>query len=279
MIKQVMPLIGILWLPASAEIQAEALVLDLDASRGVTLEDGNRVSSWSNQAPGKAARKFVKRDKGRKEAGSGRPTLRKNVEELGGKPSLVFHQQELVCMEEDAFDALTTGSGNTWVGVIAVHDQGPGLKDVNSFFGNLRNGSKFEGLWGCVNDDNSVWWGARNGVTIGRFDANNPKIAGPVLEKNRFHLVAGRMAKGTGEVLLELFVDQVPAVAKGIFPVRVEGNPSRMAIGQERDAVEHPGYESFAGEIARFLIWERPLDDEQLAAVISKLQTFYSLGP
>ena len=30
-------------------------------------------------------------------------------------------------------------------------------------------------------------------------------------------------------------------------------NSSRMAIGQERDAIEHPGKESFDGEIARFL--------------------------
>ena len=222
MIKQMILLLGALCLPASAEIPAEALVLDLNASRGVTLEDGNRVSSWSNQAPGKTARKFVKRDKGREEAGSGRPTLRKNVEELGGKPSLVFLQQELVCMDEDAFDALTTGSGHTWIAVLAVHDQRAGLKDVNSFFGNLRNGEEYEGVWGCVNDDNRVWWGPRNGDTIGRFDANNPKVLGPVLAKGRFHLIAGRMAKGTGEVALELFVNQALAVTKATFPVRPE---------------------------------------------------------
>lgn len=279
MMKPLISILAGLCLPALAEIPTSALVLDLDASRGLTLEDGNRVSSWSNQAPGKAARDFVKRDKGRKEAGSGRPTLRKNVKELGGKPSLVFLQQELVCMDEDAFDSLTTGSGNTWVGVIAVHDQGPGLKDVNSFFGNLRNGGKYEGLWGCVNDDNSVWWGVRNGLTFGRFDANNSKITGPVLKKNRFHLVAGRMAKGTGEVLLELFVDQLPAVAKGTFPVRADGDPSRMVIGQERDAVEHPGYESFDGEIARFLIWNRPLEDAELSGVLRALHEAYQLNP
>lgn len=266
------------WLVA-AELPSDGLVLDLDASRGVSLEDGDRVSSWSNQAPGKAARDFVKRDKGRKEPGSGRPTFRKAVDQLGGKPALAFRRQELVCMDEDAFDPLTTGAGNTWIAVIAVHEQKAGLKDVNSFFGNLRNGGKYEGLWGCVNDDNSVWFGARNGVTMGRFDANNPKVLGPVLEKNRYHVVAGRMAEGTGEVLLELFVDRLPAVAKGKVPVRREANPSRMAIGQERDAVEHPGYESFDGEIARFLIWERPLQDRELSGVLGALREAYRLNP
>ena len=264
---------------AAPDLPPDALVLDLDAACGLTLEDGNRVSSWSNQAPEKAEQSFVKRDEGRDEAGSGRPTLRKAVDQLGGKPALVFRQQELVCMDEETFDSLTTGSGHTWIAILAVHDQRVGLKDVNSFFGNLRNGGKYEGLWGCVNDDNSLWWGTRNGDNFGRFDANNPKLQGPVLAKGRFHLIAGRMAKGTGEVALELFVNQAPAVAKTTYPVRPQANPSRMAVGQERDAIQHPGHESFDGEIARLLIWDRPLDDEQLANVMATLRKAYGLKP
>ena len=48
-----------------------------------------------------------------------------------------------------------------------------------------------------------------------------------------------------------------------------------MAIGQERDAIEHPGFESFDGELTRFLIWERSLDDEELANAIQLLQKVY----
>jgi hypothetical protein len=59
------------------------------------------------------------------------------------------------------------------------------------------------------------------------------------------------------------------------FPVDPKANPSRMAIGQERDAIEHPGFESFDGELARFLIWERPLDDEELANAIQLLKKIY----
>ena len=82
-------------------------------------------------------------------------------------------------MDEDAFDGLTTGKGHSWVAVIAVHEQRVGLKDVNSFFGNLRNGAKYEGVWACLDDNNTVWWGARNGRSFGRFDENNPKLSGP----------------------------------------------------------------------------------------------------
>jgi len=221
------------------------------------------------------ARLFVKRDEGREEQGSGRPTLRPDIPELGGRPALVFLQQELVCMDEDAFDALTTGKGHTWLAVIAVHPQRVGVKDVNSFFGNLRNGEKYEGVWGCVNDDNTLWYGTRNGLTFGRFDRNNPQLLGPVLETGKFHIIGGRMAAGTGNVEIELFAGDVKPVATGEAPVDPKANPSKMAVGQERDAIEHPGKESFDGEIARFLVWERPLDDDELAAAIAELRTAY----
>jgi hypothetical protein len=48
-----------------------------------------------------------------------------------------------------------------------------------------------------------------------------------------------------------------------------------MAIGQERDAIQHPGKESFDGEIARFLIWDKPLDDDALKKVLEILRKKY----
>jgi hypothetical protein len=253
------------------------LLLDLDAAKGVKIEDGDKVVSWANQAPGKTARLFVKRDEGRKEKGSGRPTLKKDVKALNGHPTLVFRQQELVNMEEDAFDSLTRGNGCTWISVMAVYPQRVGIKDVNSFFGNLRNGGKCEGLWGCLRDENTLWTGARNGLTIGRFDQNNPLVLGPKLEAGKYYIVAGRVAAGTGAVKIDLFVNSAKPVGTGMFPVRVEANPSRMAIGQERDAIEHPGKESFDGEIARFLIYERPLSDQELSEAIRHLALRYGV--
>ncbi len=174
-------------------------------------------------------------------------------------------------MDENVFDGLTTGKGHTWIAVISVHEQRVGVKDVNSFFGNLRNGKFYEGLWGGLDDDNTVWCGARNGLSFGRFDANNPKVSGPKLEQGKFHVIAGRMDAGTGTVKITLHLDSPKPVSTGDFPVNPEANPSRMAIGQERDAIEHPGKESFDGEIARFLIWERPLTDAELSEAIKTL--------
>jgi hypothetical protein len=253
------------------------LVLDLDADHEVTVAEGEHVTLWKNRVEKFAARDFVPRDEGRKEAGSGRPTLRKEIKEIKGHNSLVFLQQELVCMDEDAFDSLTRGSGCTWLTVIAAHQQREGLKDVNSFFGNLKNGENYEGIWGCYNDDNTVWWGPRNGISFGRFDANNPQILGPKIETGRFAIVAGRMAAGTDKVKVEIFVNAPEALAAGEVLVNPKGNPSKMAIGQERDAINHPGHESFDGEIARFLIFDRPLSDEEMKALMVKLREHYGI--
>jgi hypothetical protein len=262
---------------ADQPIPLSGLILDLDASKGLTMEDGDKVSSWRSELPDLPPKDFVKRDEGRKAPGSGRPELRKSIPELKGKPALVFRRQELCCLDEDYFDSLTTGSGNTWIAILAPHVQHAGLANVNSFFGNLRNGEKFEGLWACFNDDNTVWFGARNGITFGRFDANNPQVVGPKLETGKFHLIAGRMASGEGSIPLELFVTNPSPVATSDVPVNPAANPSRMAIGQERDATQHPGHESFDGEIARFLIWNRPLSDKELTRTFAALKTSYGL--
>jgi hypothetical protein len=256
-------------------LPAKNLILDLDAAKGIELADGDRVVAWRNQAPIKTELVFVPQDQGRKEAGSGRPTVRKAAAEINGLPSIDFRQQELVCKDENFFDGLTTGKGHTWIAVIAVHPQRVGLKDVNSFFGNLRNGEKYEGVWGCLNDDNTLWWGTRNGRSFGRFDKNNPQLIGPVLEQGKFHIIAGRMTAGNETATLSLHIGSEKAVTQADFPVDPKANPSRMAVGQERDAIEHPGKESFDGEIARFLIWERPLDDAELATAMQVLQKTY----
>ncbi len=264
---------------AEAQIVENGLVLDLNADKGVEVEDGDRVVKWANQVGSFAAKDFLKRDKGRQEAGSGRPTLKKNVAAVNGHNTLVFRRQELVNHDEDAFDHLLTGSGYTWLTVISAHEQAVQLKDVNSFFGNLRNGGNYEGIWGNLTDDNRVWIGSRNAITFGRWDHNNPMVVAPApLKENRYYVVAGRMGAGTGEVKIEVFINDAKPVAGMPFPVNPEANSSKMAIGQERDATNHPGRESFDGKIARFLLYERPLTNHELKQAMQYLRKTYAIG-
>ncbi|MDH3582677.1 MAG: LamG domain-containing protein [Phycisphaerae bacterium] len=262
-----------------AQIIDKGLILDLDADRGVEVEAGNRVVKWTNQVSTFKAKDFVKRDKGRSRPGSGRPTLKKAVAAIGKHDTLVFSRQELINHDEDAFDHLVTGSGYTWFAAICTYRQVVQLKDVNSFFGNLRNGGKCEGIWGNVTDDNRVWIGSRNAITFGRWDHNNPMVLAPKpLNENRYYVVAGRMGAGTGKVRIELFVNDPTPVASKPFPVNPRANSSKLAIGQERDATNHPGRESFDGEMARLLIYERPLTDEQLKQTIESLKKTYAIN-
>lgn len=265
------------WAPCGAEETRP--VLDLDADRGVTVEADGKVSAWQNQVEDFAARDFVFRDEGRNEKGSGKPVLSGERAELAGHKSMIFRQQELVCMHADAFDSLSTGGGCTWIAVISFFHQRVGEPGVNSFFGNLRNGGNYEGIWGNVDDDNRLWWGARNGLSFGRFDENNPKISGPVMKEGEFCLIAGRMSAGTEKAKLEFFVNNATAIASGEIPVNPKANPEQMAIGQERDAINHPGRESFDGEIARFLIYDKPLDGAALAKQMEYLLKHYKIKP
>ncbi len=255
------------------------LLIDLNADRGVSIEDGDRVEKWTNQIITSQLKEFVKRDAGRYDRGSGRPRLKLQVPEIRNHNTIEFHRQELINHEEDAMDHILTGTGYTWFVILSVNHQVPGLKDVSSFFGNLKNGGNFEGIWGNLTDDNRVWIGSRNGKTFGRWDENNPMVvAENSLETNRYYLICGRMADGTGDVDIELFINDVnKPVASGKYPVHWETNASKLAIGQERDATNHPGRESFDGEISRFLLYDRPLSDGEMEVMANKLLIDYNI--
>jgi len=192
--------------------------------------------------------------------------------------------------EEDAFDHMSQGSGYTWLSVMCAYPQKKGKPDVNSFFGNLTNGKPFAGFWGNFMDDNRVWMGTRTGADVGVkrkknesrlwHEKLNPQVSSknPVTP-NQYYLIMGRMGSGTGTVDLELFINDTTAIDKKSVPIVTDANPSKMAIGQERDATNHPGWESFDGEISRFMIYERPLTNEELEKTATYLKANASETP
>lgn len=261
------------------KLSKDKLIVDLNADKGVLVSDVDRVEKWQNQVTSFAVKDFSRRDEGRPESGSGRPKLAKKIAELKGHNTLVFNKQELVNMDEDAFDHLTLGTGYTWFAVLKAGKQSGELPNVNCFFGNLRNQPNNEGFWGGFNDDNSFWMSSRNAITFGRWDQNNPYVTSKeIVQSDRYYLIMGRMGKGTDTVELALYLnDGAAPIATSPFPVNTKANPSKMAIGQERDAVQHPGRESFVGEMARFMIYDRPLSDKEMAASAKELITYYGI--
>lgn len=258
----------------------KGLIVDLNADSGVVAGPDSRVDQWINQVDSFPVRVFEKTDGGRKIKGSGRPLLKSGIRQLNGHNVIVFNKQELLAAEEDAFDHLTTGSGYTWFCVIKAGKQSGELKDVNSFFGNLRNGGNYEGFWAGFADNNQVWMGSRNGVTFGRWDANNPLVlSSEKLNQQDYYLLMGHMEAGTGQVTLSLYINNPKAPVVSLpFPVNPSANASKLAIGQERDAIEHPGTESFIGEIARFLLYDRPLTQRELSVMAGEVKRYYKLA-
>lgn len=286
---------GIVW-AAAASIARDipvknGLILDLNADRGVTADDQQAVSKWENQVKDSVARDFVPNDYGIRIAspGSGRPTWLTADKGLNGHRALEFREDELINMRDDAFDHLLTGSGYTWFAVLRPRVTSDSsqqtefgqhrLTDVNAFLGNLRNAGNYEGLWGCLDDDLTFWCGSRSGVTFGRFDENNPKLSASKLEADRYYVLAARMGSGVGSVPLEIFVNRAEPKNSLMYPVSRKTNPSRMAIGTERDATNHPGSESFDGSIARVFIYERPLSKPEMRSTMEFLRSEYSIAP
>ncbi len=99
----------------AADLPSTGLLVDLDASKGVTVDAQGRVTAWQSQAGPAAAREFIGQPKGRTEATSGLPAVVKEP-----RAALSFRQQELVCHDESAFDGLIRGSGCTWDAVFRV---------------------------------------------------------------------------------------------------------------------------------------------------------------
>ncbi len=263
------------------KISRDMLIVDLNADKGVVIADGDKVEQWKNQVKSFVVKDFSKRDEGRKVPGSGRPQLTKKVIELKGHNTLVFNKQELVNMNEDAFDHLTTGGGYTWFAVLKAGKQSGELPNVNCFFGNLRNKPNNEGFWGGFNDDNSFWMSSRNAITFGRWDKNNPYVTSKeIVKQDQYYLIMGRMGKGIETVTLSLYLnDGAKPITSSPFPVSQSVNPSRMAIGQERDAIEHPGRESFVGEMARFMLYDRPLTDQEMELNAKEIVAYYGIKP
>jgi hypothetical protein len=270
---------------AAPAISDKELLVDLDADKGViTAEDGH-VTQWTNQVPNATAVDFNYTDEGRKEAGSGRPFLKKNDPTLGGRNSLVFKRDELLNDNDDACNGLMTGKGYTWFTVLkAYKQQGKGGIHPHAFFGNLRNSGppqradgKFAGFWGAFYLDGKVWMGSRSGVDISRNGKHTPEVAGPVLEHDRWYILAGRQGTGTGTVTLDFFIDDATKpIASSPYPVGTK-EPQRLAIGTERNAINHQGGESFDGEMAKFLLYGRPLTNQEMQQTITTLKQHYDL--
>lgn len=215
----------------------------------------------------------------------------------------------------DVYDKLIQGAGYTWIAVIKPYAQvslvgnDDAGRDINILFGNLKNGDagkcQYCGVWAGISTSTDrpdfFWAGNRgdddftagapyegqpystNGTGHYRSDGNPHVHAGP-LALEKWAMVGARMGSGAGDVWIETFMGKSRAIlAKKPWRVYPAYGPDEdadmMAIATERDAANHVGLESYDGEFARLLIWERPLGDVELQRALDALDSVYFRTP
>ena len=239
---------------------------------------------------------------------NGRPSLA-----FWGNPTLqTITGDDLVNMDgPDVFDHLIQGAGYTWIAVIKPYKQIPIItnddagKDINILFGNLKNGDngkcQYCGMWAGVSaseDRPMFYWAGNRGDddffagapyenqpysnnNTGHYRTDgNPHVHARQMAVDRWEVVGARMGSGAGDVWIETFMGKSNAIiAKKPWRVYDKYGPEEdadmMAIGTERDAANHVGLESYDGEFARFLIWERPLGDAELQLALNAIDSVY----
>lgn len=239
---------------------------------------------------------------------NGRPSLA-----FWGNPANgVITGDDLINMDgPDVYDHLIQGAGYTWIAVIKPYKQysiingdDPG-RDINILFGNLKNGDngvcQFCGMWAGIstsNDRPGFFWAGNRGDDdffagppyenqpysnnhTGHYRTDgNPHVHAGKMDENKWGVVGARMGSGSGDVWIETFMGKSNAIlAKKPWRVYAKYGPEEdadmMAIGTERDAANHVGLESYDGEFARFLIWERPLNDLELQQALNAVDSIY----
>ena len=243
---------------ARADIVTDGLILDLDPDVGIS-ESGGSITSWANQATAGGDDVATTRGTPTLVAGpDGHSAVR--LDEAGGA------KDRMSGSDENAFDGIMQGAGHTWFAVVRP-TSGANGGSKNAIFGTLTNQSNFSGLVAHASGPTPAYMlRLESGNDIFTTGSSN-------LEDGEWHIVAGRLSAGTGPQTAEIFTDGPSPEASS--PVSISGStPSDvLTLGAERSL----GSENFVGDIARILIYERPLDETELNGVGATLGSLYGI--
>ncbi|MDP6513118.1 MAG: fibronectin type III domain-containing protein [SAR202 cluster bacterium] len=231
------------------------LIQDLDAEKGVALDAGTNVTAWTNQAAGGGDDVVTS---------VGSPQLVSGIT-TSGLDAIEFTSDKMNGDDNSAFDTLLMGNGCTWFIVAKVPDQ---TGNAHRFFGTLQNFSPFDGVMAGVSNAEEPYSSARSGTDVLVTAVTN-------LNDGSFHIIAGRLAAGTGSVLQEVFVHNATAAASGNVTVDGVDDCDALAVGSERTG----GTEYIDASIARILIYNRPLSNAELSHNLSELNARYLTLP
>ncbi len=254
-------MIGLLAVSANAAIVSSGLIQNLDAELGVTL-NGFNVSAWANQAASGG-------DDVAQTDASKQPALLSGV--VNGLDAVAIDgtSGNLLGDDDAAFDSLINGGGYTWFAVVRPGAQSGGNAAKNAVFGTLLDESPWSGVCGGVNNDGLPFtltrYGNPEALTTGTTNAID----------NQFHILIGRFSAGTGDQTAEVFIDDPTAEAGSSVTVSETADAGGLAIGLEH--LLSGGGQSFTGDLARLLIYDRPLTDAELNQTGLELAATYNV--
>ncbi len=237
--------------PAKA-IVTSGLIQDLNADLGVTTSGPTNVTDWANQAAGGGDNVSIN---------AGSPQLVTGA--VNGHNAIAFTNDRMAGTSETAFDGIMQGSGHTWFAVVRAPNN-PGGK--NAVFGTLLNNSPWTGVVAHIGGSNARYMTRpANGDVFANGTTN--------IADGGFHVIGGRLAAGTGSQLAELFVDDPTAEATAMPSINAGTNSSQFTVGAERAG----GNERVDADIARILIYDRPLTDAEFHQTGDSLSQTYGL--
>ena len=243
---------------AHASIVTMGLIQDLNADVGVT--GTSPVTAWANQGSLGAAGNVSST------GGIGSVTLLSGV--AGTHNALRFVSGSLLGTDASSYDSLANGSGFTWFAVI---DADPAVGSPNSIWGTLTDGGlPYSGTTG-----GSVY-GNRGMIRYRSSVGTDTVVQGITdLSAGGYNILVGRLAAGTGNQTAEIFVDSATADSlPAVIDIDGATDSEVLVVGYERPS----GGEGFEGDLARLLIYNRPLSDAELTDTGLALGTLYDIN-
>jgi hypothetical protein len=237
---------------APSQIETTGLIQDLDADVGAM---GSPVNAWINQAPAGGDNLA---------ASTGSVQVIENA--VNGHAALRFeNNSRLVGNNTNEFCGLTSGAGLTWFAVVFPRAQDNPLKNI--FFGTIKDGAPFSGFTAGVNMNDARPYSMMRPVTAEVFAQSNVGVSGAWV------ILAGRLDDGPGMRAGELFVNSSTASDTEMSLIPKTSDCGALVVGAERAT----GTEFVNADIARILIYDRPLTDAELAATGQALAERYAI--
>jgi hypothetical protein len=260
MIRSIVPsvaalvIVGACATSVSAEVVALNLIQDLNADFGVAGPAAG-VTGWTNQAAGGDS---VATNGGTIELVAG----------PNGHSALRFTDGDRMAgASGTAFDGLLQGNGHTWFAIVKAGAQNN--NDKNAIFGNLVSGSPFSGIIAHV--ANSGGGGATGNYILRPSTADNAARGATNINDGGFHIISGTLSAGVGTQRQELYIGGGAAEATNILNILNTTDSGPLTIGAERVG----GGEHIDADIARILIYDRPLSIAEMNQTGNRLSALY----